>query len=78
MSLATVAIPDSLYERLKQMAEQQQISVDQFVASAVAAKISAVEKDGYLAQRANRADDEKFREALANIPDSAPAEYDAL
>ena len=78
MSIATVAIPDSLYERLKAMAEQQQISVDQFVASAVAEKMAVVEDEGYLTTRANRADERKFREALANVPDAAPAEFDAL
>jgi hypothetical protein len=78
MNLATVAIPDSLYERLKLIAEQQQVSVDQFVAAAVAEKMAVVEKEGYIARRANRADEKKFQEALDKIPDTAPAEYDAL
>ena len=78
MNLATVAIPDSLYQRLKQIAEQQQLSVDPFVASAVAEKMAVVEKEDFIARRANRADDKKFQEALDKIPDSAPAECDAL
>ena len=78
MSRATVAIPDSLFERLKLMAERQQISVDQFVASAVAEKMAVVEQDGYIAQRANQADAKKYKEALSNIPDTAPEDYDAL
>jgi hypothetical protein len=78
MSLATVAIPDSLYERVKQMAEEQHVSVDQFVASAVAEKMAVVEKEGYLALRASRADEKRFREALSHIPDTAPPEHDKL
>jgi hypothetical protein len=78
MSAPTVAIPDSLYARLKQMAEQQQISVDQFVASAVAEKLSAVEKEGYIAQRAKRADEKAFRDALSKIPNVEPEERDRL
>jgi len=78
MSVATVAIPDALYERLKQVSEEQHVSVDQFVASAVAEKMAVVEKEGYIALRANRADERKFREALAAIPETAPAEHDKL
>lgn len=78
MSIATVAIPDSLYERVKKMAEAQKVSVDQFVASAVAEKMAVVEKDGYLEQRGKRADDNRFREALSRIPDVPPAEHDKL
>jgi hypothetical protein len=78
MSLATVAIPDSLYERAKEMAEMAHVSVDQFVASAVAEKMAVVEKDGYIALRAKRADEKKFREALSHIPDTGPAEHDKL
>jgi hypothetical protein len=78
MNLATVAIPDSLFERLKVIAQEQQVSVDQFVASAVAEKMAVVESEGYIARRANRADEKKYLEALDKIPDAAPAEYDAL
>ncbi len=78
MSLATVAIPDSLYERAKQMAEKEHVSVDQFVASAVAEKMAVVEKEGYIALRAKRADEKRIREALSQIPDTAPAEHDKL
>jgi predicted transcriptional regulator len=78
MNVSTVAIPDSLYHRLKHLAEQQQISVDQFVASAVAEKMAIVENEGYLQQRARRADEMKLREALANIPDTAPEEQAKL
>ncbi len=78
MSLSTVAIPDALYMRLTQIAKEQQVSVDQFVASAVAEKMAVVEKEGYLELRAKRADDKKFREALSHIPDVAPAKHDEL
>jgi hypothetical protein len=67
-----------LFERLKVMADEQQVSVDQFVASAVAEKMAVMENQGYIARRANRADEKKYREALDKIPDTAPAEYDAI
>ena len=78
MSAPMVAIPDSLYERLKRMADQQHISVDQFVASAVAEKMAAVDKEGYIAQRAKRADEKQFRQALSSIADIEPEERDRL
>jgi hypothetical protein len=71
-------ISDSLYERVKATAAAQQITVDQFVASAVAEKMAVVEKEGYLSTRAKRLDDKKFREALSRIPDVEPAERDRL
>ncbi len=78
MSAPTVAIPDSLFARIKQLADAQKISVEQFVTSAIAEKLSVVEKEGYIAQRAKRADERLFRQALSKIPDGEPEEHDRL
>jgi hypothetical protein len=78
MSLAKVEIPDSLYERLKQVAEEERVTVDQWVASAVAEKIAVVDKEGYVARRARRADPGRFAEAVSSIPDEEPDERDRL
>ena len=78
MSVAAVSIPESLYDRLKQLSEEQQITVEQFVVAAVAEKMSAVERGGYIAQRASCADDRKFAEALSQISDTEPEAYDKL
>jgi len=46
------------------------------VATAVAEKISALETEDYLAQRAARASRAKFQAALAQVPDREPDEPD--
>jgi hypothetical protein len=52
------------------------VSINQFVATAVAEKISAMETENYLASRAKRASREKFEAALAQVPDREPEEHD--
>jgi hypothetical protein len=78
MSLANIEIPDSLYERVEQLASQQQVTVGQFIAAAIAEKAAKIDKEGYITVRASRADPAKFADALSCIPDSEPEAYDAL
>ena len=78
MSLTNIEIPDSLYQRVQQLASQQQVTIDQFIATAIAEKTATIEKDGYIASRANRAQDEKFVDAISQIPHTEPAGRDKL
>jgi hypothetical protein len=78
MTFTAVSIPESLYDRLKQFSEQRQISVEQFVAAAVMEKMSVIEREGYIGQRARRADEQKYVEALSHVPDVEPASHDKL
>lgn len=78
MSLTSVEIPDSLFERVQQIALEQQVTIDQFIASAIAEKAATIDKEGYLAARAIRADAAKFADALSRIPDTEPEAYDKL
>jgi hypothetical protein len=52
------------------------VSINQFVATAVAEKISAMETEDYLTTRAKRASREKFEAALSQVPDREPDEHD--
>ena len=52
------------------------MSINQFVATAVAEKISAMETEDYLAERSKRASRKKFEAALAQVPDREPDEHD--
>jgi len=53
-------------------------SRDQFVATALAEKVAALLTEDYLAQRAARADRQKFLEVMAKVPDVEPEEFDRL
>ena len=78
MSAINVRLPDSLHQMAKEVAMQDHISLNQFIASAVAEKISALTTERYLEERAQRGSKEKFLQALATVPDLEPEAFDRL
>ncbi|NET48046.1 MAG: toxin-antitoxin system HicB family antitoxin [Merismopedia sp. SIO2A8] len=78
MSTLNIQLPDSLYRNLQQLADQDGISLDQFVALAIAEKISALTTEDYLQGRASRGDRTRYANVLAKIPDGEPESYDKL
>jgi predicted transcriptional regulator len=76
MSQLTVQLPDSLYTNLQRLAEQDGISIDQFIATAVAEKIAALTTEPYLEELAQRGSREKYDAVLAKVPDVEPEPYD--
>ena len=78
MSTLNVQLPDSLYKKLQKLADQDGVSLDQFVAIAIAEKISALTTEGYLRERASRGSRIKYEGVLAKVPDIAPEPYDGL
>ncbi|MCE2450416.1 MAG: toxin-antitoxin system HicB family antitoxin [Candidatus Latescibacteria bacterium] len=78
MSTLSVRLPDSLHERIKQMAEGEGVSMNQFITLAVTEKVSALMTVEYLEERAKRGSRQKFEAVLANVPDIEPEVYDRL
>jgi len=78
MSTISLRLPDSLHERIRKLAKKDRISINQFAASAIAEKISALETEEYLAGRAERGGRKKFERALSKVPDVAPDRKDQL
>lgn len=78
MSTLSVRLPDSLHKMAKEIASQDHVSMNQFIASAVAEKVSALTTESYLAERTARASAEKFRAALAAVPNVPTKDYDQL
>lgn len=76
MSNISLRLPDSLHNMAKQIAHQDQVSLNQFIASAVAEKISALTTETYLAQRATQGDRDKFIAILASVPKVEPETFD--
>lgn len=76
MSALSIRLPDSLHQMARGMAKQDQVSMNQFIASAVAEKVSALATEQYLHARAARASAEKFKAALAQVPNVEPALFD--
>ena len=78
MGTLSLRIPESLHKRVKRLASDDRISINQFINSALAEKISALETNKYLEERAKRGDIEKFRKVLSRIRDIEPEPFDEL
>lgn len=78
MSTISLRLPDSLHERIRKLAKKDRISINQFAASALAEKISALETEDYLSQRAKRGSRAKFDRALSKVPDVEPENRDKV
>jgi predicted transcriptional regulator len=78
MSTLSIRLPDSLHERVRDLAKRDNISINQFISSAVAEKLSALLTEKYLKERAERGSRRKFDKALAKVKDRKPAKEDLL
>jgi len=73
-----VDIPDSLVRQANELARQQCVSVDQVVAAALSAQISAAPARPSIAERAKRANRQRMDEILARVPNVPPMPGDEL
>lgn len=78
MSTLSVQLPNSLHTHLQELAKREGVSIEQFISTAVAEKMAALMTESYLAERAKRGSRAKYEEALAQVPDAEPEEYDKL
>lgn len=78
MSALSVRLPDSLHKQLKQLAEQEGVSVNQLITLAVAEKVTALKTEDYLRERAKHADRAAFLGVLDKAPDVEPQAQDRL
>ncbi len=78
MSTLSLRLPDSLHEGVRKLAKQDNISINQFVATALAEKMSALTTETYLVERARRGSKEKFEHVLSKIKDTEPDKNDIL
>ena len=78
MSTLSVRLPDSLHHRVRTLAHKDGISINQFVATAVAEKLAALDTVDYLRERAARANLNDFDRVLDMVPDVEPDETDQL
>lgn len=78
MSVLSLRLPESLHKKVREMASKEGISINQFISTALAEKLSALMTEEYLAERAKRGSREKFLHALDQVPDTEPSEEDRL
>ena len=72
-------LPESLKETAVRLAREDGVSLNQWIVSAVAQKIGAVETAAeFFAERAKAADKDRLIELLSNAPDAPPSAGDEL
>ena len=78
MSALTLRLPDSIHNKLREVAKRDHVSVNQFISSAVSEKLAVFLAEEYLRKRASRGTRKKFVAALSAVPDIPPDEEDRL
>ena len=78
MSALSLRLPDSVHRHIKELARQEGVSINQFISSAVAEKVSAIATEDYLQQRAQRTDKQAFQHLLARVPNREALPGDEL
>ncbi len=75
-----LCLPESLHVQVRELAERDKVSINQFVTLAVAAKVAALRTLAYIEPRGRQGSREKFDRVLHKIAeaDRTPDEVDRL
>lgn len=77
MSALNLRLPDSLHDQVRELAERDNISMNQFIAIAVAEKVSALKTVDYITERGSRGSRDDFERVLRKIGESPAPPLDA-
>jgi hypothetical protein len=78
MSTMSLRLPESLHEKVRELAEREGISINQLVTTALAEKISALLTQEYLEERATRGSRDEYLRILGKVPKTDPDPGDEL
>lgn len=78
MSTISLRLPESLHARVREVAQREGISINQFISTALAEKLSALLTEDYLADRAARGDRTKYERALKKVRGREPEPGDEV
>lgn len=73
MTALTIRLPNSVHQKIKELAARDDISVNQFIASAAAEKMASVMTLDFLKAEAKKGKRSDFERYLGAVPD-APAQ----
>jgi hypothetical protein len=71
-------IPEPVLKQAQELAARENIPLDQIISLAVTQAVGVWSNESYVALRAKRASREKFVDALKEVPDAEPVDYDRL
>ncbi len=72
MTTIHAQVPEPLARQVAELAEQENVSIDQLVSIALTYQVSAWRKRGTMAERAQRGSWEKFDRVMAKVRDVPP------
>ncbi len=78
MSTISLRLPESLHERVRELAEKEGVSINQLITTALAEKLSALLTEEFLEKRAKRGSRRKFERALSRVRDVEPDDNDKV
>ena len=78
MTALTVRLPNSVHQKIKELARRDDISVNQFIASAAAEKMASVLTLDYLKAEAAQGRRGDFEHYLGKVPDVRAQEGDEV
>jgi predicted transcriptional regulator len=76
MSTISLRLPESLHKKVRELAKSEDVSINQFISTALAEKMSALMTVEYLEERAARGDRGKFERAIGKVRDTEPDDSD--
>jgi hypothetical protein len=78
MSNYPLRLPETLMEDVREMADAQGVSINQFLATLIAERIGELKALRHVRQRIGRANPASAAAVLALVPDRAPLEGDEV
>jgi len=78
MKTVEAQIPEPVLKQAQELAERENVPLAQIISLAVAQSVGVWSNESYVAMHAKRGSREKFLDALKEVPDVEPADYDRL
>jgi hypothetical protein len=78
MSAISLRLSESLHKKVRELARREGVSINQFISTALAEKLSALMTTEYLEERAKRGSKRKYKRALSKVKDQEPSDDDRL
>ena len=78
MSTLTISLPDTIRRRVEDLAREDGVPLDHFIASTLSQRAAVADADSYIRRRARHGSPERLEALLAAAPDTPPDEADKL
>jgi predicted DNA-binding ribbon-helix-helix protein len=76
MTALTIRLPNSVHQKIKELAARDDVSVNQFIASAASEKMASVLTLDYLKAEAAKGNRSDFESYLSKVPDTPATKGD--